>query len=319
MRLGNWSSLDSALRRYGLMAAVLAALGLGLHATLAGQTPAESSRGAAAQRRLEIPHCRIVYAQTAALAAERSGVLASIAREGEPYQQGQQVAQLRDQVARAEFAVAQKQAGNDIEVRYARKASELAQLEYSKALEANREVRGAVPEAEVRRLRLSAEKLLLQLEQAEHSFALAQLKRDETGELLKTYQIVTPLEGIVTKVYKKPGEAVRDGEPILEMANTQSVRVEGFVDVEHLNLVRPGATVAVRLEDGQDESPAAGYQTYGRIAFIDVKVEPVSRRVRFWAEVENRQGQLMDGLTATVIITPQTARVPAQPVSIRRR
>jgi hypothetical protein len=40
----------------------------------------------------------------------------------------------------------------------------------------------------------------------------------------------------------------------------------------------------------------------GRIAYVDLKVEPVTHRVKVWAEVSNQNGILKDGLTARMSI-----------------
>ena len=66
------------------------------------------------------------------------------------------------------------QAATDVEVRYAKKAAELADLEYQKALEANRRVKGAVSDLEIERLRLAVERAHLQVKQAELDLAKQQ-------------------------------------------------------------------------------------------------------------------------------------------------
>ncbi len=55
----------------------------------------------------------------------------------------------------------------DVNVRYQRAASELAQAEYERALTANKKVRGAVPEVEINRLKVTWHKSKLALEHAE--------------------------------------------------------------------------------------------------------------------------------------------------------
>ena len=44
----------------------------------------------------------------------------------------------------------------------------------------------------------------------------------------------------------------------------------------------------------------------GRVGFVGVKVEPISQKVRFWADVENRDNLLRDGTTATLTIQVDT-------------
>ncbi len=61
---------------------------------------------------------------------------------------------------------------SDVEVRYAKKAAELADLEYEKALKANRHLKGTVSSLEVERLKLTADMAHLHVEQAEHELEL---------------------------------------------------------------------------------------------------------------------------------------------------
>lgn len=79
------------------------------------------------------------------------------------------------QDAQASRKLAERESTNDIEIRYAKKASEVAQVEYQKALEANRRFAETVPKIEVRRLQLAAERAVLQIEEAQ--FRLTQARR----------------------------------------------------------------------------------------------------------------------------------------------
>lgn len=260
------------------------------------RTPVETRT---ADGKIRLAHCRIKLSDERTLASERTGVLESVmVREGSTVKPDQAVALLRDGVVRAQLAVMEKQATNDIEVRFSKKASELANTEYGKSLQAEKTVKGAVPESERQRLRLAAEKAILQIEQAEIQLAVAELKRLETLEILRTHRVVAPVDGVVTKVLKRPGEAVREGEPIVEMVNTSVVRVEGAVSVETATRIKPGCRVELIATGGEK------LQFNGHIDNVSVKVESVSQTVKIWAEVVNRDNFLKDGLAATLIIVP---------------
>ena len=294
-------SLRAALP-YALVCS-LAALGWGM---LAADTP-ETSRPAAGppgSEPFQVPQCRVRLMDEVQLASEQTGILEDLAGEGRYVAGGSTVAQLRDQSVRASLAMAEREATNDIDVRFAGKASEHAQLKYIRAVEANRSAAGTVPELDLRELRLGAEKSLLQLEQAEHQFAMAGLKRDEIRILLETYRVAAPFDAFVSEVFRKPGEVVRAGEPILTLVNTARVRVEGFIALEDIERVWPGQPVEVIADSGRPGSRPPELIFPGRLAFVDVKVEPVSGKVRIWAEVLNRENRLRDGLTATMLIHP---------------
>ncbi len=255
-------------------------------------------------RPITVANCRLKAVNEVQLACQRGGILAEIAPAGTYVKAGAVVARLRDSLARATLAIADKEASNDIEVRFARKAAQLAQLKYERTLEANRTLNGTVSELELRELRLAAEKALLQLEQAEHHFQVAGLRRDEQRETLQTYYLTTPTDAFVRFVHKKPGEVVREGEVILELVNADRIRVEGFIELSDAHRVSAGDPVEVGLAGDNVGHAERGRAFSGRIGFVDLKVEPVSRRVLVWADVQNVDRWLRDGLTATMTINP---------------
>lgn len=256
-------------------------------------------------RPVTIPHCRVKLINDVQLAGERMGILAYVAAEGTRVPAGQTVAQIRDDLVRIGLQIAEQEAANDIEIRFAEKAAELAQLKYVRALDANKRAGGTVSELELRELRLDAERALLQLEQARQRFVIAGLRRDENRELLEACRIPAPFDAVVLQVYKRPGEVVREGEPILEVANTDRVRIEGHLPVAEADRVQPGSRVEVILAAPDAGANASAVRFEGEIGFVDAKVEPVSRTVRVWAEVINRRDLLRDGLTATMMIHPR--------------
>ena len=277
-------------------AAVVLSLALGMSVcTLSishGETPANVSA------EVQIPHCRLLFVDEVHLSSERSGILAEVVTPGGYVSAGSKVAQLRDNLIHANLAIAEREATNDVEVRFASKVGELSQLKYERAVQANQSLAGTVSELEVRELRLAAEKSLLQLEQAQHQFAIAGLRRNELRETLSQLQITAPLNGFVRNVHKQPGEVVREGEVIAELVNTDRVRVEGYVELKAVSKFQKGTPVLVEIDRiSPDEKRTV---MPGRIGFVDVRIEPVTQKVRIWAEVQNFEGMIRDGQTATM-------------------
>ncbi|HLJ11012.1 MAG TPA: HlyD family efflux transporter periplasmic adaptor subunit, partial [Planctomycetaceae bacterium] len=239
------------------------------------------------------------------LSFERAGILSLLPiREGDQVHEGQLVAMLKDDVARAALAVAEQEASSDVDIRFAQKASEVAQAEYDKIMEANRRFPGTVPDVEVRRARLAADKTVLEIEKATHTRAVHLLKRDEAAVQLETYKIEAPFDGFVTRVHFSKGASVRPGDSVIELVSTKRVRVEGYVAVSDLGAVRPGSKVSVRLESPDTSAEGAKISYPGKIVFVDVKSRPVEHTVRVWAEVENLENMLRAGLTPSMTILP---------------
>lgn len=292
-------------QRTGLNALIFAALLLLPHATQAQNTQPPNLPDP-----IEIPDCRVSLITRATLAGERAGVLESIqVHEGETVEAGELIAQLRDAVPRAALEAADREARNDIDLRYARKASELATLEYSKALELIRDVPGSHSELDILRLKLAAERSVLQVEQAAHQLEMARLRREEARIALDAYRIKAPHDGIVLQVLKRAGEALHTGEGVVVIANFDRMRVEGFLPVADSWKVRPGAPVQVTIDLPGRSGNEARARVEGIVTFIDPVINEISQEVRIWAEVENRQHLLRDGMKGTMLIQTSSPAV----------
>lgn len=296
------------MKRLLTLSAVLLAFGLWWAVSDSPDSVAEAQKAAKQPRGKKrspilLYRCRIKLIHRVTLSSDRPGVLAFVEpEEGDGVKAGQQVAGLRDEVARAVLASATKKASNDVQIRYAKKATDVAEVEYNKALQTNRKVPGTVPDIEIRRLYLAYEKGSLQIEQADHEFAIAALETKEAAAQLETYQVKAPFDGVVTRVYKRKGEAVRQGDPILEVVSTRRVRVEGYVDIHDVGNVKPGDPVIVQLDIPDVDLPVEKEFFQGQIAFVDPGVQSVTKQTRIWAEVTNRGNILRAGLTAKMTI-----------------
>lgn len=279
------------------------------------KSPAQTSTGRNAASKgseIRVSDCRITLIRLVSLACDRPGVLKRVeVREGDAVAAKKEVARITDDVAAANLAVAEKKATNDVDVRYGEKARESAELEYRRSAQANQRRKDEGKEAiialvEVEKLRLAAEKAVLSVEQAKHEFALHKLEAEQARAELAAHAIIAPFAGIVTRVYKQPGEAVRQGDPIIELVSVDRVRIEGRVSLQDLARVKVNQPVRVKLQPQSGQAEADTPQFNGRVTFIDPVVDPVTRETRVWAEVENPGNALRAGLMAEMIIDAET-------------
>jgi len=292
-----------------LLAAVILPAWIGVAPVTGAQGNTTTAEG------LVVPRCRIKLVDEATIASGRTGVLANMpVREGDLIKKDQLVAQLIDDVAKAALDVATKEAANDVEIRYAEKAAEVAQAEYEAYVQANRRNPNTYPAIEVQKMKLSAERGLLQIEQAQHQFDVAKMKKNEAEATLKLFRVDSPFEGMVTRIYKVKGEAVREGDPILEISNTTKVKVEGAIEIREVFGVKPGSPVKVQLDLPEADLPEEKLVFEGKIVFVDVKAQPVTNQVRVWAEVENPKNVLRAGATAkmTILAVPAATTAAAK-------
>lgn len=253
----------------------------------------------------ELPGSRVRFIDQVILASERAGILASVpVREGDRVESGQILASLKDEVLKARLEYAAEQAASDVKVREARKMAELAAAELQIAEDAVRREPNAVAKTELLRLKLDSERSQLQIEAADLEFRLLHHRRAEAQAEVDASQVKAPFEGVVVHTFKSRGEAVQLGDPIVELVSNRRVKVEGYLPVSLISSVQTGQPVRVtQVRPGNARAvlePAA--TATGTVVFIDVSVEPVTERVRIWAEVDNQNGTLTVGLPATLLI-----------------
>ena len=297
-----------------LMALACSVLAAAPNAPAADKTSEQTPRSTAKSAGVCLTRCRVKFLERVTLAADRPGTLGLLSvKEGDVVKAGQRVAGLKDKAATAALEVARQQAINDVEVRYARKAADVTKAEYAIALDTNRRVKRAVAATEVQRLKLAYERGLLQIEQAEQNLAISRLRRDAAEAELEAHQIVAPLDGVVRRVFKRVGEAVRQGDSVLELVVSDRVRVEGMVASNECRQLRVGDTVKVEVSDPHVASDGGRVTAQGRITFIDLEVQPVTGKVAVWAEVKNPGGLFTPGLMANM--TMLHSRLPANAVA----
>lgn len=278
----------------------------------------KATKPAAAVAPVTIRGCRVKYLEQATVASERPGIVATIGpREGDRVLTGDRLVQLRDDVTRAQLATITLQANSDVKIRGARKAQQVAAAEYEIALEAIREKPRSVPKTELNKLQLASEKGLLDIEEATLENDFAKLKKKETEAELRTFLIAAPFDGFVVKVLKSRGEAVQQGDPILELVNPARLKVEGYVPLDIAEQLKPGMPVEA-IRTANDAVPNEAELARGVLVFVDVGVEPVSGQVRVWAEVEGSSGILRAGVPATLLVSlaPQSTTDRQAPATV---
>lgn len=251
-------------------------------------------------------HCYVQFmkGKQVTLAFERPGLLIeTVLHEGEQVTKDSVIAKLNDESARFAYESAKLEAGNDIDIRFGQKSKELAETELEKAKLSNEIVRNSVVEIEVLRLKLAAERAGLQLEQAQHQQKVNQLTAKEAEAQLKTHSIKAPFDGTVVKLHKFPGEAVNQGDPIIELVNIDKVRIRGMVNVDDLHKIRKGDRVNVRLRSNYT-FPGSDNVLQGRLTMINLYLDESIEEVEIWAEVENEGHRLLPGMLAEMQIVP---------------
>lgn len=280
---------------------------------LAGQNSPSSG-----QDKVTLEHCVVSLIDEAQVPAKRAGVLRTLdVAEGALVQEGALVAQIDDaeavvrrKIAQREYEAAKKESENDIDVRYSTAAAAVARAEYEKAMEVNRKVPGTISESEVKRLRLAYRRATLGIEQAQYQHDIAVISTTvreahiEGADLeINERRITSPLDGIVVRLHRHPGEWVEAGAPICHIVRLDRLRVTGFVNVneyDHQQIIGRPVKVTVTLANGR----TAEFES--TIDYASPLIQP-GGEYRVWAAVENKTANrfwvLRPGLPAEMEIS----------------
>ena len=242
---------------------------------------------------------RIELIDRAQLAAAQNGIIDyDVPRRGDRVRKGEMIAKLDDSVPQASLRVAEAQAASDVDARVARAISKVAGKELASAEAANNIYDRTVSAVELERLKLTKTRSDLDVEKAQTDYQIAKAREDEARSVLTTYEIKAPFDGVIRERFKQRGEAVRQGDPIVELVNDERVAVVANVPVDRLPGLQVGQMVGVKPAYGSDNRPAQG-----TIRLIDTfgDGQAVGKRVRVVIEVPN-DGRFFADLEAEVML-----------------
>lgn len=258
------------------------------------------SPGRRATSEFEIDNVRVTFIEPLDIAAQEPGVLTELhVREGSEVNAGDKLAQINDskaqvakKVAQAELAVAMEEATNDINVRYADKAKEVARFDYEAHKEANKQAPGSTPKAEMMKLLLQWQKGELEVDKAQLEFDVAKLTAkvkeasvEAADDDIQRRQVLSPIDAVVIEVDRHVGEWVNPGDRIVRIVRMKTVRVEGMLrigDVSPTQVVDRPVTVTATLTGNRS------VEFKGQIVFVAPELV-AGDKYRVIAEVENRE------------------------------
>jgi multidrug efflux pump subunit AcrA (membrane-fusion protein) len=280
-------------------------------------------------REVQLAHCLVSLIEDVQVPAREAGALTSVGVvEGQYVTQGQLLAQIDDQQPRTDKLAAELErdaalvkAQDNIEVRYAEAAFEVAAIELERALSIERKNANAVTQQDIQKLRLAKHRDELQIERSKLEMRVAKMKADVHQAAVKSAddavarrQIVSPLAGVVVTLFHEKGEWVAAGEPVLQVIRVDRLRVEGFVSGAEIGpdeIAGRPVTVEVQLAAGRTA------RFSGKVVFVSPLVQ-AGDKYRVRAEVENRSENgsplLRPGMSATMTIATSVGQQAARTV-----
>ncbi|WP_339730923.1 HlyD family efflux transporter periplasmic adaptor subunit [uncultured Gimesia sp.] len=234
-------------------------------------------------------------------------------KEGMAVQKGDVLAQIEVteavllmQQAKLEFHMALLKVENDVNLRFAQKSYEVAKAELQRAEDSIKKYPKSISKTELDRLKLTAEKAELEIEQAAEEAKTVKLEAEfkrnaeRIAELaVQRRKVISPITGMVVQIMTREGEWVRPGDTVLRILKLDRLRAEGLINASRLQerdlknrpvvlLVNPGTKQQIEFK--------------GKVSFISPEVNPVNNQTRVWAEIENPELKLKPGMRASLII-----------------
>jgi len=150
-------------------------------------------------------------------------------------------------------------------------------------------------------------------EQAEAGLRQAEAARDTARQALDDCTIVSPWDGVVTARYRREGEFVGRGDPMVQVMDLSVLDAEMEIPERYAGAIAEGLEVSMTVRAGN-------LPVTGRVVAVNPKVETASRTFRVKVEVDNRDGRLQAGLFVSAVFRlPVQAAQPSVPAAALSR
>jgi multidrug resistance efflux pump len=257
-------------------------------------------------QRIEAQEAQMQLLRQIPISAEVAGTLVSVfpTEEGVFVKKGDVLIQLNDAVIKAEVARAKTQAEQTTEIEFAKKSLEIAETNLAEKRDANLKRPGVLifTPNEMRLASLEVEKAEAQHKKAVDDHILHGLDTKVKEAQLAQYTVVAPLDGLVTKVQRFPGQNVRPGDPVLTLVDTSELRAVK-VQFRYRDLLFVGDEVEIRVDESRrtlarppadQNSPATPGNIFDRVDDkVSVQPAPVQHIVAEETEVSPENGKFI--------------------------
>jgi multidrug resistance efflux pump len=180
--------------------------------------------------------------------------------------------------ALCKLKVAEAEAKKDIEVKYALTCVNTEKASLGMLEEANRQHEGAVSRMEVIQAQLKVEQAIASYQLQDYNLSI--VKKEELNVqqqevtmadvMIQLRQIVAPISGTIVKIDKAEGEWLREGDPVLEIVQLDTLQVACKVDANRYDsnsVADKTVSITAPLANGKTEVFP------GKVVFVDPRLD----------------------------------------------
>jgi RND family efflux transporter MFP subunit len=228
------------------------------------------------------------------VAASESGVIIEIlVREGSKVRRGDVLGRLNDAALKESRRLAELRAQSTAKTRAAEAIKNLKQ----KQLENMREL---VEKGHGNQRELDQFQLQFDNARADHEIVIqqqqeSQIEFDRINAELGQRLILAPIDGIVTKVHKRPGEYIAASDPVFcTVVAIEKLTADFYLDAPSLEKIREGDMATILVGSAPSKQSA-------RIVFRSPTIDPKSSTGRITCEIDNSSARLLSGVRCELV------------------
>lgn len=234
------------------------------------------------------------------VATSESGVIVeTFIEEGSVVRQGQILARLNDTTLQEAKRLAELRANSTVRIRSAQSNVEMKKSHANGLKDLLDKGHGNQREVDLANMQLETAL-------AEHELAIQQQKEAQV-ELAKIQAelelriIRSPMDGIVSNVFKEPGEYIAANDPIFcNIVRTDKLRADFYLDVNSFEMINDQSELLLRI--GQVKSTDSGDLVKARLVFRSPTLDPKSETVRISVEFDNGEGKYLSGIRCALVL-----------------
>ena len=275
----------------------------------------EDTASMPAANHLIIDHAQVIAVDDVRIPVLMDGQIAKLlVTPGDTVQKGQLLFELRSDEARnaveaaeLEVELARLIANDTTAVELAEARLRTTESRLQRLQDARQRSQASISFDEIEQARFNVTEASSELKSARHNVQKAKLtvemkKRNLAiqRELLDRHRATSPLEGVVIDAHLQVGEWARQGDSMLQIVDSNLLRVDANVDVGQLVHMREGIEATLLVDDSSGgDTPIS---LTGRITFISPVTQAVTQQVRVWVEFDNPKGLVRPGARGKLFV-----------------